>query len=64
MSEWKIKCTWETVDVQKYETGFLVTLDNRPIVTPAKNTLVLPSSVSGSTTFRQRHDQLNQATGL
>ena len=43
MSEWKIKRTWETVDVQKNDTGFLVTLDNRPIVTPAKNTLVLPS---------------------
>ena len=37
------KRTWETVDVQKNDTGFLVTLDNRPIVTPAKNTLVLPS---------------------
>ena len=44
MSEWKIKRTWETVEVQQNEAGFLLTLDDRPIVTPAKNPLLLPSN--------------------
>ena len=60
MSEWKIKCTWETVDVQKYETGFLVTLDNRPIVTPAKNTLVLPSSDLAKKVADEWREQSNE----
>ena len=60
MSEWKTKRTWETVDVQKYETGFLVTLDNRPIVTPAKNTLVLPSSDLAKKVADEWREQSNE----
>ena len=41
MSEWKIKRTWDTVEVKQTEAGFLVALDDRPIVTPAKNPLLL-----------------------
>ena len=44
MSEWKIKRTWDTVEVKQTEAGFLVALDDRPIVTPAKNSLLLPSN--------------------
>ena len=60
MSEWKIKRTWETVDVQKNDTGFLVTLDNRPIVTPAKNTLVLPSSDLAKKVADEWREQSNE----
>ena len=44
MSEWKIKRTWDTVKVKRTEAGFLVALDDRPVVTPAKNPLLLPSN--------------------
>ena len=44
MSEWKIKRTWDTVEVKRTEAGFLVALDDRPVVTPAKNPLLLPSN--------------------
>ena len=44
MSEWKIKRTWDTVEVKRTEAGYLVSLDDRPVVTPAKNPFLLPSN--------------------
>lgn len=43
MSGWKAKRFWETVAVTEEEAGFGVRLDSRPVRTPAKAALVLPS---------------------
>ena len=60
MSEWKIKRTWETVEVQQNEAGFLVTLDDRPIVTPAKNPLLLPSNALATRVANEWKEQDNE----
>lgn len=43
MSEWKAKRFWKQARVMGEEDGFAVTLDDRPVKTPAKRTLVLPT---------------------
>ena len=60
MSEWKIKRTWEIVAVQPSEVGFLVTLDDQPIITPAKNTLLLPSSSLANRVANEWKEQNNE----
>ena len=60
MSEWKIKRTWEIVAIQQNEVGFLVTLDDRPIITPAKNTLLLPSSSLANRVANEWKEQNNE----
>ena len=60
MSEWKIKRTWETVEVQQNEAGFLLTLDDRPIVTPAKNPLLLPSNALATRVANEWKEQDNE----
>jgi len=60
MSEWKIKRTWEIVAVQRSEVGFLVTLDDQPIITPAKNTLLLPSSSLANRVANEWKEQNNE----
>ena len=60
MSEWKIKRTWEIVAVQRSGVGFLVTLDDQPIITPAKNTLLLPSSSLANRVANEWKEQNNE----
>ena len=60
MSEWKIKRTWDTVEVKRTETGFLVALDDRPVVTPAKNSLLLPSNALANRVANEWKDQDNE----
>ena len=60
MSEWKIKRTWDTVEVKRTEAGFLVALDDRPIVTPAKNPLLLPSNALANRVANEWNDQDNE----
>ena len=60
MSEWKIKRTWDTVEVKRTEAGFLVGLDDRPIVTPAKNPLLLPSNALANRVANEWKDQDNE----
>lgn len=60
MSEWKIKRTWEIVAVQRSEVGFSVTLDDQPIITPAKNTLLLPSSSLANRVANEWKEQNNE----
>ena len=44
MSNWKPKQFWKTASVTAVEGGWTVTLDSRPIKTPAKVPLVVPST--------------------
>ena len=43
MSEWTMKRFWTKVSVVESAEGFAVTLDTRPVKTPAKRALVLPT---------------------
>ncbi len=43
MSDWKAKRFWKAADVVKTEGGWAVELDGRPVKTPAKRPLALPS---------------------
>lgn len=43
MSEWAIKRFWKSADIRDISEGFSVALDGRPVKTPAKNQLVVPT---------------------
>ena len=43
MSDWKPKRFWKTATAVPAETGFTVTLDDRPVRTPAKAPLIVPT---------------------
>ena len=43
MTEWKAKRFWEKVDVSEADGGFEILLDGRPVRTPGKSPLLLPS---------------------
>lgn len=43
MSEWKVKRFWEEATVADATGGFTVQLDGRPVRTPAKSALVVPT---------------------
>ncbi|THH34467.1 ATPase [Aliishimia ponticola] len=43
MSEWKMKRFWKQADIAEAEEGFTVALDGRPIKTPAKQGLIVPT---------------------
>ncbi|MEW9919808.1 ATP12 family chaperone protein [Marimonas sp. MJW-29] len=43
MSEWKAKRFWKEATVEEAEGGFTVRLDARPVKTPAKRALILPT---------------------
>ncbi len=43
MSEWRPKRFWKTADVTEAEGGFGVVLDGRPVRTPGKRLLVVPT---------------------
>jgi chaperone required for assembly of F1-ATPase len=43
MAEWEAKVFWKVVAVTPAEGGFAVTLDGRPVRTPGKRVLVLPT---------------------
>lgn len=43
MADWALKRFWKTASVADIDGGFTVHLDGRPVRTPAKNPLVLPS---------------------
>ena len=45
MSEWAMKRFWDAATVAPGEDGFAVHLDGRPVKTPAKRALVLPTEV-------------------
>lgn len=43
MSEWAMKRFWEAATIEQDDAGFAVLLDGRPVKTPAKRALVLPT---------------------
>jgi chaperone required for assembly of F1-ATPase len=43
MSDWKPKRFWKTATVKPIEDGFTVLLDSRPVRTPAKAPLIVPT---------------------
>lgn len=43
MSEWKAKRFWKTVSVTQSANGFGIALDDRPVRTPAKRALTVPT---------------------
>lgn len=43
MAEWKPKRFWKTADIAPSEGGFAVVLDSRPVKTPAKSPLIVPT---------------------
>ncbi|MFC6639326.1 ATPase [Sulfitobacter sp. JBTF-M27] len=43
MSEWKAKRFWKEAAVEDADGGFTVKLDGRPVKTPAKRALILPT---------------------
>ncbi len=43
MSEWKLKRFWQAANVAEVEGGYAVQLDGRPVKTPAKTALVVPT---------------------
>jgi chaperone required for assembly of F1-ATPase len=45
MSEWAMKRFWDTATVAVDERGYAVHLDGRPVKTPAKRALVVPTEV-------------------
>lgn len=47
MSEWALKRFWEKVAIEPSENGFRVVLDGRPVRTPAKSVLIVPSEAIG-----------------
>lgn len=44
MSDWKAKRFWKNAAVEKVDDGFAVLLDGRPVKTPAKRSLLLPTA--------------------
>ncbi|WP_375230007.1 ATP12 family chaperone protein [Roseobacter sp. S98] len=44
MSEWKAKRFWTSADVAEQDGGFSILLDTRPVKTPAKQALTVPTA--------------------
>lgn len=43
MTEWKARRFWTTTAVQRREDGWQIVLDGRPVLTPGKHPLILPT---------------------
>lgn len=43
MSEWKARKFWKAAAVEPASGGFRVTLDGKPVMTPGKQPLILPT---------------------
>jgi len=57
MSEWAVKRFWTQTHVVPIEDGFTVTLDARPLRTPAKSALILPSRALADLIAAEWQDQ-------
>ncbi|MXX87869.1 MAG: ATPase [Boseongicola sp. SB0677_bin_26] len=65
MSEWGPKRFWSTVSVEACPEGFSVRLDDRPVRTPAKRALVLPTqAIAGrvAAEWDAQEEQVDPAT--
>lgn len=62
MSGWKSKRFWKEVEVTEGEGGYSVTLDGRPVRSPAKTLLVLPTRALAEAVaqgWQAQEDELN-----
>lgn len=64
MSEWKAKRFWKTATVRPSPDGFGIRLDERPVRTPAKRLLVLPTRGFAEAIAREWDDQHDQIDPL
>ena len=65
MSEWGPKRFWSTVSVETCPEGFSIRLDGRPVRTPAKRALVLPTqAIAGrvAAEWEAQEEQVDPAT--
>ncbi|MCR9107863.1 ATP12 family protein [Marivita sp. XM-24bin2] len=65
MSEWAPKRFWTSADVKETETGFAVVLDGRPVRTPAKAVLEVPSRAIAekiASEFAAQDDRIDPGT--
>lgn len=65
MSEWGPKRFWTTVSVEAGPEGFSIRLDDRPVRTPAKRALVLPTQSIArrvATEWEVQEEQVDPAT--
>ncbi|MXY33673.1 MAG: ATPase [Boseongicola sp. SB0676_bin_33] len=65
MSEWNLKRVWGTVSVAAEPEGFSIWLDKRPVRTPAKRALVLPTQAIArhvAAEWEAQAEQVNPAT--
>lgn len=64
MTEWAAKRFWTDTQISALETGFTVTLDGRPVRTPAKSALVLPTRALAEAVAREWDAQEGQIKPL
>lgn len=64
MSDWKPKRFWSSADVIEAGTGFTVHLDSRPVRTPAKAALVVPTRALAGEIAREWDAQDGQVNPL
>jgi chaperone required for assembly of F1-ATPase len=57
MSDWKAKRFWKTVEISALDDGFSVLLDHKPIKTPLKNDLRIPTKMLAETVAKEWDDQ-------
>lgn len=65
MSDWKVKRFWTAANVIEAEHGFAVQLDGRPVRTPAKALLVLPTGAmaqAAAAEWNGQEGEVNPAT--
>ncbi len=60
MSEWKAKRFWETVSVEAQDDGFAIHLDGRPVRTPAKAPLLVPTHGFAEVIAQEWRDQTDE----
>ena len=65
MSEWKVKRFWKAAQVAQTDTGFSIRLDSRPVRTPAKVLLEVPTEALAEAVAAEwdaQSDAVNPAT--
>lgn len=64
MAEWKLKRFWKTAEAVPVEGGWEIRLDGRPVRTPAKARLVLPSRALAEAVAAEWADQQGEVDPL
>ncbi|WP_317056228.1 ATP12 family chaperone protein [Roseovarius rhodophyticola] len=64
MSEWKAKRFWKTVNVVPSGAGYGIRLDDRPVRTPAKSELIVPSEALAQAIALEWEDQSESVNPL